>query len=79
MTSKHNVFTFKLKNNVNGLKEITLQWLHPSWQIFLCFRIAKISHTGLIEVGKRADLVLFDRELNLLNTLVFGQVLFQKT
>ena len=79
MTSKHNVFTFKLKNNVNGLKEITLQWLHPSWQIFLCFRIAKISHTGLIEVGKRADLLLFDKELNLLNTLVFGQVLFQQT
>ena len=46
---------------------------------FVCFRIAKISHTGLIEVGKRADLLLFDRELNLLNTLVFGQVLFQKT
>ena len=33
MTSKHNVFTFKLKNNGNGLKEITLQsfndYIHP--------------------------------------------------
>ena len=46
---------------------------------FVCFRIAKISHTGLIEVGKRADLLLFDKELDLLNTLVFGQVLFQQT
>ena len=51
--------------------------------IFLCvcFRIAKISHTGLIEMGKRADpdLLLFDKELNLSKTLVFGQVLFQQT
>ena len=61
------------------MKEITLQWLHSSWQFVLCFRIAKIAHTGLIEVGKRADLLLFDKELNLSKTLVFGQVLFQQT
>lgn len=40
-------------------------------------RIAKISHTGLIEVGKRADLLLFDTQLNLSRTIVSGKVVFQ--
>ena len=45
--------------------------------IHFCFRIAKISHTGKIEVGKRADLLLFDEKLNLLRTVVNGKVVFQ--
>ncbi|KAJ7326568.1 Putative N-acetylglucosamine-6-phosphate deacetylase [Desmophyllum pertusum] len=40
-------------------------------------RIAKMSHTGLIEVGKRADLLLFDENVNLSRTVVSGQVVFQ--
>lgn len=45
--------------------------------INFCFRIAKISHTGKIEVGRRADLLLFDEKLNLLRTVVNGKVVFQ--
>lgn len=40
-------------------------------------RIAKISHTGRIEVGKRADLLLFDDNLRLLRTVVYGKIVFQ--
>ena len=46
---------------------------------FFCFRIAKISHTGRIEVGKRADLLLFDDNLSLLRTVVYGKVVFKQT
>jgi len=42
-----------------------------------CFRIAKITHTGIIEVGKRADLLLFNEDLSLLKTVVSGQIVFQ--
>jgi len=40
-------------------------------------RIAKITHTGLIEVGKRADVLLFNEDLSLLKTVVSGQIVFQ--
>jgi len=40
-------------------------------------RIAKISHTGRIEVGKRADLLLLNENLSLLRTVVYGKVVLQ--
>ena len=43
---------------------------------FFRFRIAKISHAGRTEVGKRADLLLFDENLSLLRTVVYGKVVF---
>ncbi|XP_077863301.1 N-acetylgalactosamine-6-phosphate deacetylase-like [Saccoglossus kowalevskii] len=39
-------------------------------------RIAKLDHIGKIEVNKRADLLLFDSELNLQKTIVAGQLVY---
>ena len=45
----------------------------------MCCRIAGLSHIGSVEVGKRADLLLFDKDLNLEQTLVAGKVVFVNT
>ena len=43
----------------------------------LC-RIAGLDHIGTIEVGKRADLLLFDKELNLQETIIAGRTVFER-
>ena len=54
----------------------TIQYLNALSHFFFRFRIAKISHAGRTEVGKRADLLLFDENLSLLRTVVYGKVVF---
>ncbi|XP_077991798.1 N-acetylglucosamine-6-phosphate deacetylase-like [Glandiceps talaboti] len=39
-------------------------------------RIAKLDHVGKIEVGRRADLLLFDDKLKLQKTLIAGEVVY---
>ena len=44
---------------------------------FICYRIAKLDDSiGKIQVGRRADLLLFDDALNLQQTFVFGKPVY---
>jgi len=43
-------------------------------------RILKIDKTkGSIEIGKEADLVLFDKDININTTIINGKVVYKKT
>ena len=42
--------------------------------------IIKIDKTkGSIEIGKEADLVLFDKDININTTIINGKVVYKKT
>ena len=45
--------------------------------MFVCiYRIAGLEHIGTIEVGKRADLLLLDKDLNLKQTVIAGRTVY---
>ena len=43
----------------------------------VCKRIAGLEHVGRIEAGKRADLLIFDEELTLQQTIIAGKTEFK--
>ena len=46
--------------------------------VYCVYRIVGLGHTGRIEVGKRADFLVFDKELNLQQTVIAGKNEFKK-
>lgn len=54
-------------------------WLHlRSGHNYFIYRIAGLSHIGSVEVGKRADLLLLDKDMDLEQTLVAGRITHTK-
>jgi len=50
----------------------------PHTHIHNLIRIAGLAHIGMVEEGKRADLLLLDEELNVQQTIVAGRTEFRR-
>ena len=47
--------------------------------VYIICRIAGLDHIGKVEVGKRADLLLLDKDLNLKQTIIAGRTEYKRS
>lgn len=42
-------------------------------------RIAGLKHIGKVKVGLRADFLFFDKDMNLMQTMIAGRIIYNRT